>query len=234
MSDYTTDEVETLLKSEGRRQKRERLGVVVMVAGVVTGGLSVALGDSGAVAEQSLRYGWWATAILIFSGLIMALFWKRGRAARRLDTLIGRRDRLQRGRNDRIYATSVTGWMMVAICLPSLWRIVQGQADDHDLGFVAASVLSPWLVVMSVAGWSGLARLNRRWLEDEVTRDIRQRSMSLGFIVLMAALTALFIGSLWERAWAMMAIPAALMAAASATGLRFVWLDQQAEGGDGG
>ena len=33
----------------------------------------------------------------------------------------------------------------------------------------------------------GLARLNRRWLEDEVTRDIRGRALSLGFMVLMLA-----------------------------------------------
>lgn len=229
-----TEDVETLLARERRRQTRERFASTVMVIGVVVGGLTLALGDIGGVSEEAQRYGWWATTLLILVGAVAAVFFQRGRAARRLDALIGRRDRLQRGRNNRIYAGSVSGWALVAVSLPALWRIVQGHGDSGDIGFVVGASLSPWLVMMSVTGWDGLARLNRRWLEDEVTRDIRRRSLSLGFVVLMAAVSGLFVLGLWRRDWAMMAFPAALMSAASVAGLRFVWLDQQAEGGEGG
>jgi hypothetical protein len=234
MSEPTANEVETLLKSEGGRQGRERIGVVVVTAGIMTGSVTLLLGDMGAFPEDGLRYGWWAAFALLFAGLFTSLLSQRGRARRRLNALIGRRDRLQRKRNDHIYTSSVTGWMMVAITLTPLWRISQGHLDPGDIGYVVGATLSPWLVVMSVNGWNGLASLNRRWLEDEVTLEIRRRALSLGFVVLMLATTALFFVSLWDRSWAMLAFPTVLMAAASITGLRFVWLDQQAEGGEGG
>ena len=230
----TPDEVDLLLKSERRRQGRERIGVMVMVAGILTGGLILMLSRTGAISDGVESIGFAAAATMGLVGAATVLLWKRGRTARRLEGLIGRRDRLQRARNDRIYATSVTGWGLIAVSLPALLRIVQGQADGNDFGLAAASALSPLLVVMSVAGWEGMARLNRRWLEDEVTRDIRRRALSLGFMVLMLAMTGLFVLGLWRRDWATMAFPAVLMAAASAAGLRFVWLDQQAEGGEGG
>lgn len=230
----TTDEIDLLLKRERRRQNRERFGVMVMVAGLLMGGVALTLADTGGLSDVASSLWLMISAAIGVLGALMVLVWKRGRAARRLESLIGRRDRLQRSRNDRIYATSVTGWGMVAISLPPLWRIVQGQTDGSDLGIVAAATLSPLLVVISVSGWEGLARLNRRWLEDEVTRDIRGRALSLGFMVLMPAMTGLFVLGFWERDWATMALPAALMSAASASGLRFVWLDQQAEGGEGG
>jgi hypothetical protein len=228
----TDDEVEVLLRRERRRQGRERAGITIMVAGIVAGGLTVMLGDVDGVSEDWLSYGWATAAVLFVIGTVVVTLWKRGRATRRLNALIGRRDRLQRGRNDRIYATSITGWAMIAITLPALFRIAQGPATGGDIGFVVGATLSPWLVVLSVVGWSGLAQLNRRWLEDEVTRDIRRRALSFGFLVLMAALTGLFFLSLWRRDWGIMGFPAALMTASSATGLRFVWLDRQAEGQD--
>jgi hypothetical protein len=228
------DEVEVLLKSERRRQNRERFGVMVLVAGLLAGGAILTFAEIAGLSDVAASFWLMVAAGVGVLGALMVLAWKRGRAARRLESLIGRRDRLQRSRNDRIYATSITGWGMVALSLPPLWRIVQGQADGSDLGLVIAATLAPWLVVTSVSGWDGLARLNRRWLEDEVTRDIRGRALSLGFMVLMLAMTGLFVLSLWERNWATMAFPAALMSAASAAGLRFVWLDQQAEGGERG
>ena len=63
-----------------------------------------------------------------------------------------------------------------------------------------------------------------------MTRDIRRRALSLGFIVLMSGMTGLFLLSLWKPASGLMVFPATLMLSASVAGLRFVWLDQQAEG----
>ncbi|QTC90211.1 hypothetical protein [Brevundimonas goettingensis] len=236
MSEAAMDEVEVLLRRERRRQGRERFGLVVMVAGILVGGLTLTLADVVAISEGQAGLGFMAAVAAGGLGALMIMVWRRGRTARRLESMIGRRDRLQRVRNDRVYATSLTGWGMVAVSLSALSRIVYGQvqADGGDVGFVAGAALAPWLVVMAVAGWEGLARPNRRWLEDEVTRDMRQRALSLGFIVLMAAMSGLFILGLWHRDWAAMAFPAVLMSAASVAGLRFVWLDQQAEGGDGG
>lgn len=234
MSDHSeepTDEVETLLKSERRRQGRERAGTLVMVAGLIAAGVTLALSEASAGSKDGLSYAWWASTILILVGAGVTIRWQRGRATRRLESLIGRRDRLQRARTNRIYATSVSGWGMVAASLPALWRIAHAQAESYDRGFVTGAALAPLLVVMGVAGWNGLAGLNRRWLEDEVTRDIRRRALSLGFMVLMLAITMLFTVGLWFPSWATMVFPAALMLSASVAGLRFVWLDQQAEGG---
>jgi cytochrome bd-type quinol oxidase subunit 2 len=232
MSDPVMDEVEALLKSERRRQGRERFGLVTMVAGMLIAGLTLMFKDAEAISIDQVSTGLMIAAAIGVAGALMILLWKRGASARRLEGLIGRRDRLQRVRNDRIYATSITGWGLVAVSLPALSRIAQGQADGSDIGLVAAAAMSPLFVVMSVAGWGGLAQLNRRWLEDEVTRDIRRRALSLGFLVLMTAVTGLFILSLWEQDRARTAFPAVLMLAASVAGLRFVWLDQQAEDAD--
>jgi len=229
-----TDEVDVLLRVERRRQGRERFGVMAIVTGILTGGVTLTLSKVGSISDGGASVGFAIAAALGLLGAAAALLWRRGRAARRLEGLIGRRDRLQRVRNDRIYAGSITGWGLVAVGLSPLWRIVQGQADGDDFGIAAATALSPLFVMMSVAGWEGVVQLNRRWLEDEVTRDIRRRALSLGFIVLMTAMTALFVIALWERDWVVMGFPATLMLAASVAGLRFVWLDQQAEGGDGG
>lgn len=204
-----------------------------MVSGLVVGGLTLMLNRAG-MSDHQLRAGWALAFVLVLAGALAAAFWKRGRVARRLDSLIGRRDRLQRRRNDRIYATSITGWGLMAICIPSVWRVTQGEAPDAGIGFVVGASLSPLLTAMDVAGWGGRQMLNRRWLEDEVTRDIRRRALSMGFLVLLPAMWSLFMLGLWRVDWAMLGFLPTLMMASSVVGLRFVWLDQRAEGGEVG
>lgn len=230
------DEVEILLKRERRRQGRERLGLVAMVLGLVGGGIGLALGRSGTIWDAPSDIPWMSAFALSILGAIAVLVWRPRSDARRLEALIGRRDRMQRGRNDQIYALSISTWGLLAAAISPLLRITQGQADGHDYLFVTTLPLAALLIMMFVGGWDGFgnswARQNRKWLEDEFTRAMRGRAMALGFPVLMGAMGAVYLLGLWRPEWALVAMPVALIGAASVVGLRFAWLDRQAEVAD--
>lgn len=236
MGNPVMDDVERLLKQEGRRRDRERLGVLIMILALVGTAVLLSLGRSGVVPAAVSHPASMASVGVAIMSAIATLAFRPGEDARRLAKLVGRRDRLQRQRNDRIYAQSITGWGLLAALLPSLLRVSQGQADTADLWLVSTLAVVASLIVMSVGGWTGFgaARADQKWLEDEVTRAIRVRAMAWGLPLLVFAMTAVFLLALWRLEWTIIAMPVALMGTASAVGLRFAWLDRQAEGDTGG
>ncbi len=234
MSDPLMDEVETLLKHEGRRRDRERLGTLIMILGLVSCAVFLSLGRYAVLpVTVSDPVSMASISVSIVSALVTLAF-RPGKNALRLAMLVGRRDRMQRGRNDRIYAVSIAGWGLLAALLPALLRISHGQGDTSDVALVATLPLVALFILMSVGGWTGVAtvagRQDRKWLEDEVTRALRSQAMATGLPLLAAAVTGVFLIGLWRLEWTIIAIPVALMATASLVGLRFVWLDRRAEG----
>ncbi len=238
MGEPLVDEVDDLLTRERRRQDRERLGVLVMVLGLVAGGVVLALGRSGLPGGETSDALLVAAAGVSIMAAITTLAFRPGKEARQLEALIGRRDQMQRGRNDRIYALSIAAWGMLAGSLAPLIRIAEGRADGSDVFFVATLPLLASLILMSVGGWTGFgkgrAREERKWREDEFTRAARSRAMALGFPLLTMAMGAVFLLGLYKAEWAVVAMPFGLIGAASAVGLRFAWLDRQAEAGKDG
>jgi hypothetical protein len=230
------DEVDNLLKSEARRQRLERLGVLAMVLGLVIGGIGLAIARSSGPGDGAVDAIWMGAVGVSITAAIATLFVRPGKDAKRLESLIGRRDRMQRARNDRVYALSITAWGLLAIALGPLMRIAQDQGEGSDLRLAATLPLAAFLIVLFMGGWDGFgnswARQNRKWLEDEFTRAMRGRAMALGFPVLMGGVGVAYLLGLWRPEWALVAMPVVLIGAASAVGLRFAWLDRQAEGGD--
>ena len=143
-----------------------------------------------------------------------------------------RRDRAQRSRARQLTGLSVGMVGMVMVATLGVWRLMHGTGDRYDLMFPAIAALMAWMVPAVVMGWDGGSRRERKWLEDELTREWRGRAMALGFLVLLAGMSGLYLVGLWRPDLAMVGFPAVLMGSGMIVGLRFAWLDHQAEGDD--
>lgn len=94
-------------------------------------------------------------------------------------------------------------------------------------------ILYAWLVVAVIMGWDFVSRRERKYLDDELSRAFRARSLGLAFVVLMAAGTIVLAISLWRPEWTVPAIVLAVTLGGSVAGCRFAWLDRQAGRADG-
>ncbi len=229
-------EIDALLTRERKRQRRERIGISVMIAGLVCGAIALAAARTSGMDTPFSDAIWMGAVVVSLIAAIATLIVRSGQDAKRLEALVGRRDRMQRARNDRVHVLSLTAWGLLAGAFAPLLRVAEGTADGHDYGFVATLPLAALLIVLFMGGWDGIgnswARQNRKWLEDEFTRAMRGRAMALGFPVLTCAMGGVYLIGLWRPEWALVAMPVALIGTASVVGLRFAWLDRQAEGGD--
>ena len=143
-----------------------------------------------------------------------------------------RRDRAQRSRARQLTGLSFGMVGMLMLSTQGVWRLMHGTGDRHDLMFPAIAALLAWMVPMLVMGWDGESRRERKWLEDELTREWRGRAMALGFLVLLGGMSGLYLVGLWRPDLAMVGFPAVLMGSGMVVGLRFAWLDHQAESDD--
>lgn len=143
-----------------------------------------------------------------------------------------RRDRTQRARARQLTGLGfgLTGMLIVSTL--GVGRVMHGTADRGELMFAATAALLAWMVPMLVMGWDGGSRRDRKWLEDELTREWRGRAMALGFLVLLAGMTALYLVGLWRPDLAMIGFPGVLIGSSMIVGLRFAWLDHQAGAND--
>ncbi|WP_183211834.1 hypothetical protein [Brevundimonas variabilis] len=121
---------------------------------------------------------------------------------------------------------------VVVLSLMAVSRIVAGEGDTGDFLWAALLPLCAWIVPLMVLGWDREGQRDRKWLEDELTREWRGRALSLGFLVLMAGMSGLYLVGLYRPEWAILGFPVVLTGAAGVVGLRYAWLDGQAEGGD--
>lgn len=226
-----TDSRDALTQRETRRRRLEIAGMAGMATGFVLAGLGLALEDTmGGGAPDRILTGALAVGAI---GAVLALASARSRGDRqRREARETRRDRRQRQRRTQMATLPFAGVGIVVLSMLALSRIVQGEGDTGDLMWAALLPLCAWVVPLMVLGWDREGQRDRKWLEDELTREWRGRALSLGFLVLMAGMSGLYLLGLYRPEWAMLGFPVVLTGAAGAVGLRYAWLDGQAEEGD--
>lgn len=219
------DEDQALARREARRRKLEIMSMVMMALGLGGGGLAVAFDGPDALVNIGATLG--------TAGAVIGLLAWRGKAERdRLDRGGTRRDRVQRNRRSIMLALPFASVGVVAFGLGAISRVNQGRGEMSDLMWAASLPILAWIVPLMVLGWDKEGREQKRWIEDELTREWRARSVSLGFVVLMGGLSAVYAIGLYRPDWAMLALPVVLMTTAGTVGLRYVWLDARAEADD--
>lgn len=225
------DEARDAARRETARRRREIVGMTGMVIGFLFAGLGLAIDDAWgpAVSDRILI----VAAVAGLAGALIVLTTIRSRSDQeRLAARETRRDRTQRLRRMRLATIPFAGVGVVVLSLLALSRILAGQGDVGDFMWAALLPLCAWVVPLMVLGWDREGRRDRKWLEDELTREWRGRALSLGFLMLMGGMSGLYLIGLYRPDWAMLGFPVVLTGAAGAVGLRYAWLDGQAEGGD--
>ncbi|QTN19361.1 hypothetical protein HZ989_14260 [Brevundimonas sp. AJA228-03] len=170
-------------------------------------------------------------AMLVIAGL-MLLFTYQSAAARRRAMDPRRAEGAQRL---RVWTLLIYSLVLVVFSVPSsleIGRLMIGASPPHDGRALGVVLTYVWLVPLVLMGWDYRSRINRRWLNDELSRNMRAQSLMLAFFVLLAGVTAALALTMVQPAWGLMALPPALGLAVASAALRFAWLDREA-GKDG-
>lgn len=173
-------------------------------------------------------------ATLVALGAIMALFNRPGAAAKRLAQHVpGAAEKAHQDRSYLLVIVPLTMVFFASRAVPGVGRMVDGTADLGDKLFLGVALLYAWLGPLIVMGWDGGSRRNRQYLEDELSRHIRARSITFAFFVLLAGTSGALALAVFNPVWAVQALPLVLAGAGAAASLRFAWLDRQAGRDDG-
>lgn len=233
---------------ERRREGRFKLAWFVVGIGAAVAGMGLVVGADGVDPDGA---GGWAAraaggvenlsngslalgvAILIL-GALMAMFSWPGTAAKRLAQHVpGAAEKAHQDRSYMLVIVPMTMLFFASRAVPGVGRMVDGTADLGDKLFLGVALLYAWLGPLIVMGWDGGSRRNRKYLEDELSRHIRARSITFAFFVLLAGTSGALALALFSPVWAVQSLPLVLSAAGAAASLRFAWLDRQAGRDDG-
>lgn len=215
-------------REERRRHALRRAAATTAGLAGFVAALGLVLALDGTAAEQ--RIGYTAAAVAVFVALAAG-----GLAWRWRDTPVawreagGWRDRVQRDRRAHLLMLPVLMLTAVALGVPAVADIVADRGEFGDWVWAGAIVLHAVLGPAVMMGWDGGARKQKRLLDDELTRALRQQAMTLAFLVLLGGVVVVFGVGLWRPGLAVTVIPLAMFAAAAAGIWRFVWLDRRAE-----
>ncbi len=228
---------------ERRREGRFKGAWFVVGIGAAIAGLGLVVGADGVEADGA--GGWAARAAggadklatgalalgvaVLICGALMALFNRPGEASRRLAAQGG--GNAEKAHRDRAYMLSIIPLTMLFFAsraVPGVGRLVDGTADLGDKLFLGVALLYAWLGPLVVMGWDGGSRRNRKYLEDELSRHIRARSITFAFFVLLAGTSGALVLAMFNPVWAVQSLPPVLAGAGAAASLRFAWLDRQA------
>ncbi len=200
------------------------VGAVLLIAGAL-GGASGLEGDAATAAGFAAGAG----LVLGVAGLVLTWSARRGGTCDAQGD-VTRLDRLQRRRTRQliIYPAIMLG--LLTQSFPSLQACVSGHGRLVDVIRVLLPVLYGWVTPLIVMGWDGVTLANRE-LDDELTQSMRAKAMILAFVVLMAGATVALALGLWRPEYGVTALPIVLAVGGAAAGLRFAWLDREAERG---
>lgn len=138
-----------------------------------------------------------------------------------------KRERLQAQRAYQLWLFPVITVLLLGLSIEPLLAFLSGGPEGLDLSDVsriAMPVLYAWIVPMIVMGWDAYSRKNRRFLDDELSRALRARAMTAGFVALMIGTTVAFGLGLIAPELGVAAMLFALTTGGAATGIRFAWL----------
>lgn len=226
----TDDRAVEGLARERRKRFRLGLGVVSASLAAIAGGavVGVMTGGEGEVATAGgAAVGMGAVAMV--AGAALAWCSRPGRPQSPPFGEETRRDRLQRARTQQLV---ILPFVMLAFMMQAHRGMQDVLAGAGGLGAylqVSLPVIYGWLVPAIVMGWDWNTRRHRRFLDDELTQSMRAQAMMLAFVVLMAGTTVAMVLGMWRPAYGIAALPYVLATGGATAGLRFAWLDREAE-----
>jgi hypothetical protein len=226
------DEQELARAGRRRRLKfQSALGLVLIGLLAVGVGFAVGRGQDG---DAATGWGFLAGMGVTFVLVGAAAAWLTRPGDRRWMTEApqSKRERLQSRRSQQLFLFPLVALIFLLVAIEPLSRIVAGEGHLRDVLSVLLPVLYAWLTTAIVMGWDGNSRLNRRFLEDELTAVIRAQAMTAAFLVLMAGVTGTLVVALVRPEFGALALLVSLAAAGATAGVRFAWLDREA-GQDG-
>lgn len=202
------------------------VGVVAATAGFI--------GGSGKDGDVATNFGIVAGigVAFVLGGAVMLWI---NQAARAIGDDPGgavKRERLQKQRSRQLWVFPLLTTFFLIQAIPAVGNIIARTADTGDYLHMLLPVLYAWLATAIAMGWDGQSRKERKFLEDELTRVLRARSMSWAFIALMTGVTASLGLGLWRPDLGIASLPLVLSAAGATAAIRFAWLDREA-GKDG-
>ena len=228
-----SDDSGALMRRERMRERLEIAGMVMRAVGMAIAGFTLAVADSyPGLAVWEDRLGLFGLGLAGLGAIVGLATWRSRAERRALDARLTRRDKAQGFRARQLATMPFAMVGVLVIAMMALSRILRGEGDMGDMMFAGLVALLAWVVPAIVMGWDGGSRKERKWLEDELTREWRGRAMSAGFVVLMAGVSGIYLIGLWRPEWAILGLPIVLFASGAVAGLRFAWLDRQGEAGD--
>ncbi len=218
-------------RARARRFKGGLLAVGLAAAG---GAMGLVLAMDGSALEQrnALIVLALAGAVAVIGAVLIATA-RPNAETRSLGDGLSRRDREQRQRRATLFAMPFQALFALVLGVPAVSRLMSDAPRYSDWVMAGLVVLWAWVMPAAVMGWDGASRKAKKFLEDELTQALRGRAMTLGFVVLLAGVSGVYLLGLWRPDWAMIAFPFALAAGAVTPALRFALLDRAAEGDDG-
>jgi hypothetical protein len=204
-----------------------RFRLCLLAAGL--GGVMTGLGFAmGVERTGDAATGWGVLAGLgvgvAVGGAVLAWF---NRPGSRGESEVLTRDRMQRQRVRQLAILSIVNVAFLVQATTAITDIVGGNGSLGDYVSAPLPVLYAWVVAMTTLGWDHQSRTHRKFMEDELTQLLRSRAITAAFVVLMAAMTAVFGLALWRPEWAVYGLAYGLTLAGATAGLRFVWLDRE-------
>ena len=216
-----------------RREQRARRGKFVSALaatalGAAMAGVGFVIGSARTGDEAT---GWGVRtgigAGLVLGGLILAWVMRPGGPGARAEPEPLKRDRLQAQRARQLWIFPLVTLAFLFQSTMAIQDILAGAANLADYLSAPLPVLYAWVVAAIAMGWDHQSRLNRRYLEDELTVVLRARAIGAAFVVLMAGATLAFGLGLWRPELGVASLPFVLSAAGTTAGIRFAWLDRE-------
>ena len=229
----------TVADREGAQQAQARArrfkgGLLAVGLAAAAGAMGLVLAMDGSAVEQRNALIVLAVAgAVAVVGAVLAATARPNAETRSLDAGLSRRDREQRQRRATLFAMPFQVMFALVLGVPAVNRLLSDAPRSWDWVVAGLVVLWAWVIPAAVMGWDVASRKAKKFLEDELTQALRGRAMTLGYVVLLAGVSAVYLLGLWRPDWAMIAFPFALAAGAVTPALRFALLDRAAEGDDG-
>lgn len=220
-----------LMESKRAAKWRWAIALAAFSTAAVIGGVAVGVRVDGDLATAAGAVTGAGAVILVAA---LALAWC-ARPGQSVESLLRRqgtsRDQLQKARTRQLI---IFPFVMLAFMFQAhlaMQQVLVGQGNWGHYLQVSLPVLYGWVVPLIVMGWDWTTRKHRSLLDDELTQSMRAQAMILAFVVLMGGATVALALGMWRPAYGVAALPYVLAIGGATAGLRFAWLDREAERG---
>lgn len=217
------------LDKEARARRGKFVAALATVGvGAIMAGAGFAVG-SAKTGDDATSWGVLAGvgAGVAVGGAIIAWIKRPGATGWRTETEPLKRDRLQAQRARQLWIFPLVTLAFLVQSTLSMQDILAGRGSWADYLGAVLPVLYAWVVAAITLGWDHQSRVNKRFLEDELTGVLRARAVGAAFVVLMLGGTLAFGLGLWRAETGIAALPFVLAAAGATAGIRFAWLDRE-------